>query len=179
MGISGVEIGFIKNAGWQPDKPAHSDVRRCFSLESEPICIGPGCKARNQSGTGNAGTTKIPGRKRGFRDLLLNSRCPANADHLSDALAGCGRNSLVDLDRLEASSLLSQWLIALTPQQLQPASFYDRLHKRGILCAIGTYGMGQLDEQPLPEAATRYRSVFRQGGDILTTDRPREVSALF
>ncbi|MBO0949076.1 glycerophosphodiester phosphodiesterase family protein [Fibrella forsythiae] len=89
-----------------------------------------------------------------------------------------GVGSLADIDKLEAASLSGR-LIALTPPQRQSALFYERLHRHGIPCAIGTYGVGQLDEQPLPDVANRYRDTFRQGGDILTTDRPMAVSELF
>jgi glycerophosphoryl diester phosphodiesterase len=90
-----------------------------------------------------------------------------------------GVNSLDDLDRFERSDLPKERLIALTPQKLQPASFYERLHKLGILSSVGTYGVGQLDEKPMPEASSGYKEIVRQGGDIITTDRPLEVSGLF
>lgn len=91
-----------------------------------------------------------------------------------------GVNSMADLDRFEKEKLPATGrLIALTPQKLQPATFYERLHKLGMLCSVGTYGANQLDEKPLEEAAAGYRELFRQGGDIITTDRPREVAPLF
>ncbi|WP_332368143.1 glycerophosphodiester phosphodiesterase family protein [Spirosoma telluris] len=74
-----------------------------------------------------------------------------------------GVNSMADLDRLENNPLASSHLIALTPQKLQPVAYYERLHKLGILCSVGTYGSGQLDEKPMTEAAAGYRDVFRQG----------------
>ncbi|QDK78844.1 glycerophosphodiester phosphodiesterase family protein [Spirosoma sp. KCTC 42546] len=91
-----------------------------------------------------------------------------------------GINSIADLERLEGSKLASSGrLIALTPQKLQPTTYYERLHKLGIPCSIGTYGPNQLDEKTIAEATTGYRDLFRQGGDILTTDRPVDVSVLF
>ncbi|GAB3948543.1 glycerophosphodiester phosphodiesterase family protein [Spirosoma harenae] len=91
-----------------------------------------------------------------------------------------GVNSMADLDRFEKEPLVkSGRLIALTPQKLQPVSFYERLHKLGIPASIGTYGPGQLDEKPIAEATTGYRELVRQGGDIITTDRPVAVSTLF
>lgn len=91
-----------------------------------------------------------------------------------------GISGVDDIARLEKDSLLvGGRLIALTPQKMQPVSFYERLHKLGIPCSIGTYGTGQLDEQPITEAASGYRGLFRQGGDIITTDRPAEVANLF
>ncbi|QMW00243.1 glycerophosphodiester phosphodiesterase family protein [Spirosoma foliorum] len=90
-----------------------------------------------------------------------------------------GVNSMADLDKLENHPLASGHLIALTPQKLQPATYYERLHKLGILASVGTYGPGQLDEKPMAEAGAGYRDVVKQGGDILTTDRPQEVASLF
>ncbi|WP_420148916.1 glycerophosphodiester phosphodiesterase family protein [Spirosoma sp.] len=91
-----------------------------------------------------------------------------------------GINGMEDVERLERDRLASgRRLIALTPQKMQPVLFYERLHKLGIPASVGTYGAGQLDEKPIQEAAAEYRVLFRQGGDILTTDRPIEVSRLF
>lgn len=91
-----------------------------------------------------------------------------------------GVGNTADLDRLETSKLATgRRLIALTPQKLQPVSFYDRLHKLGLLASVGTYGTGQLDEKPMTEATIGYREIAKQGGDILTTDRPLDVAALF
>lgn len=90
-----------------------------------------------------------------------------------------GINNMNDLERLEKGSLSTSRLIALTPQELQTTLFYERLHKLEIPCSVGTYGVGQLDEKPLPEAASGYRMLFRQGADILTTDRPKAVMTLF
>ncbi len=90
-----------------------------------------------------------------------------------------GVNSIADLNQLETKPLPLTRLIALTPREAQPAVFYKRLHKLGIPCSIGTYGPGQLDEQPIRQAADQYKTLFRLGGNILTTDRPQEVSDLF
>jgi glycerophosphoryl diester phosphodiesterase len=90
-----------------------------------------------------------------------------------------GVNDMAGLERLEKSPLASGRLIALTPQKLQPVAFYERLHKLGVLASVGTYGTGQLDEKPLSEATTGYHDLVKQGGDIITTDRPLEVSSLF
>lgn len=90
-----------------------------------------------------------------------------------------GVNNMTDLERLETSKPLSGRLIALTPQKLQPVNFYERLHKLGMLASVGTYGLNQLDEKPMAEAVAGYRNLFNNGGDIITTDRPVDVSALF
>jgi glycerophosphoryl diester phosphodiesterase len=109
---------------------------------------------------------------------------PAEAQRVRDRYPSLwlaiGVNNMDDLDRLETNPLASSGhLIALTPQKVQPASYYERLHKLGIPCSIGTYGPNQLDEKPMPEATTGYRNLASQGGDIITTDRPLEVSRLF
>lgn len=99
--------------------------------------------------------------------------------HFPTLWLAVGINGIDDLDRLERNPFPTSRLIALTPQKLQTALFYERLHKNGIPCSIGTYGVGQLDEKPLPEAASGYQTLFRQGADILTTDRPKPVATLF
>ncbi|MFD2933519.1 glycerophosphodiester phosphodiesterase family protein [Spirosoma flavum] len=108
---------------------------------------------------------------------------PAEAQRVRDRYPSLwlaiGINGMADLERLENNPLLSGRLIALTPQKIQPVSFYERLHKLGIPASVGTYGAGQLDEKPMAEVGAGYRDLFRQGGDIITTDRPRDVSALF
>ncbi|GAB4037328.1 glycerophosphodiester phosphodiesterase family protein [Spirosoma gilvum] len=91
-----------------------------------------------------------------------------------------GVNSMADLDRFEKTPLATSGrLIALTPQKLQPTSFYERLHKLNIPCSVGTYGTGQLDEKAMSEAESGYQEIVNQGGDIITTDRPSAVDALF
>ncbi|MBD2699444.1 glycerophosphodiester phosphodiesterase family protein [Spirosoma sp. BT702] len=90
-----------------------------------------------------------------------------------------GVSGMSDVEKWEINLPVSGRLIALTPQKLQESAFYERLHKLGILCSVGTYGAGQLDEMPIKDAASGYRNTFRQGGDILTTDRPKEVADLF
>ncbi|UFH54426.1 glycerophosphodiester phosphodiesterase family protein [Spirosoma sp. KNUC1025] len=101
-------------------------------------------------------------------------------DQYPDIWLAVGVNSMDDLERLETDRLATgHRLIALTPQKLQPVSYYERLHKLGIPCSIGTYGAGQLDEKPIAEATAGYRALFKQGGDIITTDRPIDVAGLF
>ncbi len=100
-------------------------------------------------------------------------------DHYPTLWLAVGVNTMADLERLETSRLASGRLIALTPQKPQPDAFYERLHKLGILASVGTYGINQLDEMPMVEATSGYKKLFSRGGDIITTDRPIEVSALF
>lgn len=91
-----------------------------------------------------------------------------------------GVSSMDDIKRFEVNPLAKTGrLIALTPQKIQPILFYERLHKLGVLCSVGTYGDGQLDEQSVTEAAAGYHDLVKKGGDIITTDRPVEVSKVF
>ena len=68
-------------------------------------------------------------------------------------------------------------LIALA--SIRDRDFYDTFHRQGILCTASTYGRTGLDELPIVEAVDKYRLLVINGADILTTDRPVEVSALF
>ncbi len=68
-------------------------------------------------------------------------------------------------------------LIALA--SIRDRAFYDAFHRQGILCTASTYGHTGLDELPVAHAAEKYRFLVKNGADILTTDRPIEVSALF
>ncbi len=68
-------------------------------------------------------------------------------------------------------------LIALA--SIRGRSFYDAFHRQGILCTASTYGHNGLDEEPIAAAADKYTSLVTDGADIVTTDRPVELSALF
>lgn len=68
-------------------------------------------------------------------------------------------------------------LIALA--SIRDRTFYDVFHRLGIRCTASTYGRNGLDEQPIAAAADQYKLLVANGADIVTTDRPVEVSALF
>ncbi|GAB3509515.1 glycerophosphodiester phosphodiesterase family protein [Spirosoma knui] len=88
-----------------------------------------------------------------------------------------GVNEPKQLDTFRKSGLALRHLIALaSPQEKE---FYQQLHQAGIPCTAGTYGAANLDEKPIQETADAYRNLVRKGVDILTTDRPVEVSRLF
>jgi glycerophosphoryl diester phosphodiesterase len=76
-----------------------------------------------------------------------------------------------------ARSIKLHHLIALASHQ--QADFYRQFHDKRITCTMGTYGPGNLDEQPLPAVADAYRNYVKTGADILTTDRPADVNSLF
>ncbi|MFC5409074.1 glycerophosphodiester phosphodiesterase family protein [Larkinella bovis] len=80
-------------------------------------------------------------------------------------------------DALRKAGLSLHHLIALASRQKK--EFYERVHQDGIPCTAGTYGPGNPDEKPIREVAGEYRAIFKTGADILTTDRPADVRALF
>lgn len=94
-----------------------------------------------------------------------------------DVWVALGFNGADHGETLRKAGLSLHHLIALASRQ--ESGFYRRLHQDGIPCTAGTYGPGNLDEKPLAEAAAEYRKIVQTGADILTTDRPVAVSALF
>jgi glycerophosphoryl diester phosphodiesterase len=90
-----------------------------------------------------------------------------------------GFNKSEDIPVIRQSGLPLDKLIALTPRTLQPKSYYDQIHQLGIVCSMGTYGEGNLDEQPITTAAPEYKKLIEGGVDIITTNRPEEVAGLF
>ncbi|MFD1141285.1 glycerophosphodiester phosphodiesterase family protein [Larkinella insperata] len=94
-----------------------------------------------------------------------------------DVWVALGFNQADHGETLRKAGLSLPHLIALASRQ--ETSFYERLHRDGIPCTAGTYGPGNLDEKPITEVAAEYRKIVQTGADILTTDRPVEVNALF
>ncbi|WP_266367258.1 glycerophosphodiester phosphodiesterase family protein [Tellurirhabdus rosea] len=90
-----------------------------------------------------------------------------------------GFTTTADLEKLRQAGFPLKNLIALAPRQLQPGEFYEAFRRAGIPVSVGTYGAGNPDEQPMTTAEALYRQYARQGADILTTDRPLAVAALF
>ncbi|WP_128548417.1 glycerophosphodiester phosphodiesterase family protein [Larkinella soli] len=88
-----------------------------------------------------------------------------------------GFNQADHTETLRKAGLAIRNVIALASRQKK--EFYESLHRYGISVTAGTYGPGNLDEQPVEAVAEDYRTVFRTGADILTTDRPVEVRRLF
>ena len=96
-----------------------------------------------------------------------------------ELMIALGFNSTADLLKIKNAGIPFGNLIALTPAALQEKSFYDEIHQMGILCAIGTYGKGGADELPEATAATQYQFISQKGIDIITTDKPVVVDAIF
>lgn len=88
-----------------------------------------------------------------------------------------GFNEPTHTKTLQEAGLAVRHVIALASRQKQ--DFYRHLHQDGIPCTAGTYGRDNLDEKPIKEVAQEYKNLFNEGADILTTDRPVEVNALF
>ncbi|GAB3764125.1 hypothetical protein GCM10028817_44600 [Spirosoma pomorum] len=76
-----------------------------------------------------------------------------------------------------SQSIKLHHLIALSSRQ--QAAFYQQFHEKGIVCTVGTYGANNLDEQSLDNVSDEYQRYFKNGADILTTDRPALVNTLF
>jgi glycerophosphoryl diester phosphodiesterase len=96
-----------------------------------------------------------------------------------DFMVALGFNSKSQLDMIKKSGIPYSNLIALTPAKLLEKSFYDEIHKMGIVCAMGTYGKGNPDESPESEAAQQYLYIVQYGIDIITTDKPLYVRSVF
>ncbi|GAB3892983.1 glycerophosphodiester phosphodiesterase family protein [Larkinella knui] len=109
--------------------------------------------------------------------------CYSTEDALSvrknypDVWVAVGFNEANHGETLQKAGLSLRHLIGLSARQNR--EFYERLHQDGIPCTVSTFGPGNLDEKPLAEVANEYRTFFQTGADILTTDRPAEVRALF
>ncbi|RRB00748.1 glycerophosphodiester phosphodiesterase family protein [Larkinella rosea] len=109
--------------------------------------------------------------------------CYSTEDALSvrkdypDVWVAVGFNEANHGETLQKAGLSLRHLIGLSARQNR--EFYERLHRDGIPCTVSTFGPGNLDEKPLSEVANDYRTFFQTGADILTTDRPAEVRALF
>lgn len=77
----------------------------------------------------------------------------------------------------EAAGIPWKNMIAYIGSENKPANktMFDLLHARGVMCMISAAPV--YDKLPTKqERATSYRSIFKQGADILESDYPVEVS---
>jgi glycerophosphoryl diester phosphodiesterase len=88
-----------------------------------------------------------------------------------------GFNNESQVKAIEESKIPKDQILALTPRELQPISYYERIHKLGISCSLGTNG--NIDTIPISFSKTMYQERFQKGVDIICTDNPIEVSNLF
>lgn len=78
-----------------------------------------------------------------------------------------------EIDRLLATNIPTENMMAFTGTRLSDASLYERLHKENIVCILGT--LGNLDKQAEARGEQMYKRWYELGVDILATDRPFEA----
>lgn len=78
-----------------------------------------------------------------------------------------------EFDRLLATQIPVENMIAFTGTRLSNASLYKRLHDKNIVCILGT--LGNLDRQAKARGEELYKKWYASGVDILATDRPFEA----
>lgn len=88
-----------------------------------------------------------------------------------------GFNQEAQIAAIEKSSIPKDQLVALTPREIQPASYYERIHALGVSCSLGTNG--NIDTLPLTDSKALYWERFKAGANIICTDRPVEVARIF
>jgi glycerophosphoryl diester phosphodiesterase len=94
-----------------------------------------------------------------------------------DLMLALGFNTDAQISALEQAQIPHDQILALTPREIQPPTYYARIHEMGISCSLGTNG--NVDTLPVTAAATMYQKRFEAGADIICTDRPIEVASLF
>ncbi len=75
-----------------------------------------------------------------------------------------------EFDRLLATKIPTENMLAFTGTRLSKSSLYDRLHKEGIVCILGT--LGNLDKQAEARGDNLYVQWKSKGIDVIATDRP-------
>lgn len=96
---------------------------------------------------------------------------------MPNLMLALGFNQEPQIAAIEKSTIPKSHLVALTPREIQPASYYERIHAWGITCSLGTNG--NIDTLPMASSESLYRERFEAGADILCTDRPVEVARIF
>lgn len=94
-----------------------------------------------------------------------------------DLMLALGFNQEAQIAAIEKSTIPKDQLVALTPREIQPTSYYERIHALGISCSLGTNG--NIDTLPLADSKAMYWERFKAGADIICTDRPVEVARFF
>ena len=82
--------------------------------------------------------------------------------------------NLQEWERLSNSDLPIKNLIAFTGTIRSDKKLYDILHTEGLLTIFGT--MGNIDRQAAARGPKVYEQLYDDGADILSTDRPLEVT---
>ena len=111
--------------------------------------------------------------------LICYSLKDAEYVHLKkpNLMLALGFNQEAQIAAIEKSVIPKDQLVALTPRDIQPAGYYERIHALGISCSLGTNG--NIDTLPLADSKALYWERFRAGANIICTDRPVEVARVF
>lgn len=88
-----------------------------------------------------------------------------------------GFNQEPQIVAIEKSGIPKSHLVALTPREIQPVGYYERIHQLGITCSLGTNG--NIDTLALDASKSLYWERFKAGAEIICTDRPVEVAKIF
>ncbi|MBC7921380.1 MAG: glycerophosphodiester phosphodiesterase family protein [Ferruginibacter sp.] len=79
-----------------------------------------------------------------------------------------------DFQRLAATGIPFDHLLAFVGVSEPEPSLYELLHAKGISCILGT--MGNLDRKAAARTTNVYADLIRNGADILATDQPKEAA---
>lgn len=75
-----------------------------------------------------------------------------------------------ELNRLLATDIPTENMLAFTGTRLSDVSLFKRLHDENIVCMLGT--LGNLDKSAEAKGSQLYREWQEKGVDIMATDRP-------
>lgn len=81
-----------------------------------------------------------------------------------------------ELDRVEASGIPWQNVIAFTGLSERKPEFNEQLHQRGVFTILGV--LGNLDKKAMARGDHLYIEFVNNGADILATDRPIEAGKI-
>ena len=79
-----------------------------------------------------------------------------------------------EYDRLHDLGIPDNRMVAFVGVTEPPKELYDFLHQKGIACILGT--LGNLDKQAAAKGDQVYKKFAENGADIISTDRPLEMS---
>ncbi len=82
-----------------------------------------------------------------------------------------------DLERLNNLGVKNANLAAFTGVREPDKTLYEYLHKKGIMCIVGT--MGNLDRSAAARGDQVYYDLLERGADILSTDRSKQAGKQF
>ncbi|MEL6560153.1 MAG: glycerophosphodiester phosphodiesterase family protein [Bacteroidota bacterium] len=90
-----------------------------------------------------------------------------------DLMISISARNISDVERIKNSGINTENLIAFTGVSEPQSEVYDELHKMGIFAILGA--LGNLDRRAIARGDQFYEKLYKNGADILATDRPLEV----